>query len=110
MKTRQELQSVITEAKVNLKSAVDALAKFDSAAENNVFESKERAEFATEDMCDKRAHEDCEGAGNRGLGTYTQDYMVDGVKYRCTATYEYNRHDKTYYYIDGRDYKHEALA
>ena len=110
MQTKHELQQVVADASAALKAANKALAEFDWMAKNSVFESKEKAEGANEDKCDNRAFEDCKGERNCGMKTYIQDYMFDGVKYRCTATYEYNRHDKTYYYIDERDFKHEAIA
>jgi hypothetical protein len=109
MTTRQDLLDAVALTKGNYHDAERVLAEFDALPENNVFPDLKSAENKVEDMCDSRAHEDCEGAGNCGNDTYTQDYMVDGVKYRCTATYEYNRHDKTYYYIEEREYSHEVL-
>ncbi len=109
MQTKLDLKAAVAFAQANLRAAEKALAEFNSLAENNVFDDKRKAEGFAENACDNMAHEDCEGAGNCGESEYTQDYMVNGEKFRCTATYEYNRHDKTYYYIDGRDYKHEAI-
>ena len=50
------------------------------------------------------AFEDCEGAGNCGMDKYTQEFIVGDMHYIATLTVEYNRHDKTYYYIDETDF------
>lgn len=109
MTTRKELEDIIAQCKVNLELAEANLYKFDTLAENNVFESLEIAEGKLEDMLRKRAHEDCEGAYNQGDEEYTQEFIVNGVKYIAIATFEYNRHDKTYYYIDSSDFRIEKL-
>lgn len=109
MKTKHQLQNEVAVARIALRDAEVALAAFDGLAENNVFDTADKGTAFAEDACDTMAHDACEGAGNCGDDQYTQDYMVGPIKFRCTASYEYDRHDKTYYYIDRRSYKHEAL-
>lgn len=109
MTTRKELEDIIAQCKVNLELAEANLYKFDTLAENNLFESLEIAESKLEDILYQRAREDCEGSYNCGNDEYRQEFMVAGEKYVAIATYEYNRHDKTYYYIDGSDFKIEKL-
>jgi nicotinamide phosphoribosyltransferase len=48
----------------------------------------------------KQAHEDCEGSYNVGDETYSNYCKVDDKYYQATTTVEYDRHDKTYYYVD----------
>lgn len=56
---------------------------------------------AVEEKLEDEARNDCEGAGNCGAEEYTQEFMVAGVVHVGTLKVEYNRHDKTYYYVDG---------
>lgn len=100
MITKIELESAVKEAQLALNAANDALRDFTLSAENNVYATLDEAESAAEDILRDMAFADCEGAGNCGLDTYTMHVMVDGKKYLATLTVEYNRHDKTYYYID----------
>lgn len=106
MSTREELTAAISAAQAKLTDAKDLLAAFEALAENNVFESIDKALDKVESMLERRAFEDCQGAGNCGLPEYTQAFMVDGIKYIGTLKVEYNRHDKTYYYIDEQDFSY----
>ncbi len=104
MSTKEELAAAVVAAKAALATAESALDAFDTSPENNVFATLEEAEGVLEDrMCDW-AFRDCEGAHNCGQDQYTQELIVGGKHYVATATFEYNRHDKTYYYIDGCDF------
>jgi hypothetical protein len=104
MTDRAELEAAISSAKSLLRDAEFNLSEFEARAENNVFETLEDADGKIEDKLLAEAHADCEGSYNCGDESYTQDFMVGGLKYRGTLNVEYNRHDKTYYYIDGSDY------
>jgi len=104
MSTRADLVQAVNEARATLEAAENALYSFETLAENNVFSSLEEAEGKLEDELHERAFEDCQGAYNRGDDQYTQEFMVDGVKYLAVYDVEYNRHDKTYYYIDGHKF------
>jgi hypothetical protein len=55
------------------------------------------------------ARDACEGSYCFGDDEYTQDFYVGDDLYRATLTVEYNRHDKTYYYVDGDEFKTEKL-
>jgi hypothetical protein len=68
------------------------------AVENNVFSSMEEAEGVVYARLKDEAYKDCEG-------TYTQEFIVNGVHYIGTLSVEYNRHDKTYYYIETTHWK-----
>jgi len=100
---KSTLQQNVKDAEAALVAANAALDDFDSAPEQNVFASLEAA-GVLEDRLRDRAFQDCEGAGNCGDDTYTQEFIVDGVHYIGTLTVEYNRHDKTYYFIEHAEF------
>jgi hypothetical protein len=102
--TREELKEAIVQANAALTTAKAALEVFEAKAENNVFQSLDTANYKVEGMLESRAHQDCEGSHNCGDPEYTQEFMVDGTKYIGTLRVEYNRHDKTYYYIESSEY------
>jgi Tfp pilus assembly protein PilX len=102
--TKEELELVVENAKAALRRAEDALLEWSDRAENNVFATMEEAEAAIENELLVLARDDCEGAYNCGADSYSRAFMVDGKKYVGTLTCEYNRHDKTYYYVDGHDF------
>jgi hypothetical protein len=106
---KQELQAAVKAAEMNLTAAKDALAAFEAQAENNVFETLPKALSAVEDKLLGQARQDCEGAYNCGADCYEQKFIVNGVGYVGTLTVEYNRHDKTYYYIDGSNFTHKQV-
>lgn len=109
MATKEELKAAVVAAKKALADAEVAVDLFDSMAENNVFETMDDALGAIEDMLHDRATKACDGRHNCGLSSYSQDFMVGGTKYRGTAKFEYNRHDKTYYYVDGCEFSHKEI-
>ena len=109
MSTRKELEAVVEQCTQALLEANIQLAKFDDLAENNVFATLEEAECKINELLDNRASADCEGSYNCGNDEYRQEFIVNNVKYVGIATYEYNRHDKTYYYIDQSDFRVEEL-
>lgn len=98
--TKEELQQAVSAAKQNLITAEAAIAAFIASPQNNVFATLDDAVGALEDRLRQQAHEDCEGAGNCGAEEYEQEFIVDGVHYEGKLIVEYDRHDKTYYYID----------
>jgi hypothetical protein len=109
MATKEELQAAVKAAETQLTEAQAALEQWDSLAENNVFETLEKALSTIEDKLRSKASDDCEGAYNCGLDEYSQEFIVGGTKYLATAKFEYNRHDKTYYYIDGCTFSHKEI-
>lgn len=109
MATKEELTQLVVAAKAALAVAEANLEVFDTLPENNVFSSVLDAEMELEDRLRDQAFRDCEGAHNCGDDEYKQEFIVDGKHYLFTASFEYNRHDKMYYYIDGSDFKTEAL-
>lgn len=108
----------ITEKLVTLSNTIADLQKQIDAAnaeyyalsisvDNNVYANLEFALAAMEEMMRNEAHEDCEGSYNCGAGEYTRDFKVDDVIYTATLKVEYNRHDKTYYYVDGTTFSYK---
>ena len=104
MSTKEELAAAVAAAKAALATAESALKAFDTSPENNVFATLEEAAGVLEERLDGWAFEDCQGAYNVGRDEYTQEFIVDGKHYMATAKYEYNRHDKMYYYVEESEF------
>lgn len=100
MTTKEWLQSDIDHCRVELEAAEYRLAKFMQLPENNRYDNLELAEASMYEILENRASQDCEGSYNRGNEEYKQKFMVGNKTYEATMKLEYNRHDKTYYYID----------
>jgi hypothetical protein len=107
MSTRSELEAAVAVATQALQEANMALAAFVDAPENNVFLSLAEAAAAIEDKLLDQASKDCEGAHRCGNEAYTQEFIVGGVKYLGTLSVGYNRHDKTYYYVDWHSFQYK---
>jgi hypothetical protein len=107
--TKEELQAAVKTAQSNLADAEHALLAFERLPANNVFETLPKALSTVEDKLLSRAHQDCEGSHNCGADSYEQGFIVDGVEYLGTLSVEYNRHDKTYYYIDGSKFTYAPV-
>lgn len=106
---RQELQTVVDNLKTQLINAQIAVDVFDYSPENHRYATIDDA-YELEDVLRNRAHEDCEGSYNCGQPEYTQGFYVGDKEYEATAKVEYNRHDKTYYYIDGFDFSFKEVT
>lgn len=107
--SKEELKQAIEEAKQNLAAAEQALADFIASPEQNVFASLDEATNELENRMRNQAHEDCEGSYNFGLDVYEQEFIVDGILYLAKLECEYNRHDKTYYYVDYAKFSYEPV-
>jgi hypothetical protein len=70
------------------------------------YESHDAAEAAIYAKLESEAHNDCEGSYNCGAECYFQEYTVSGSPdiYVAKLSVEYNRHDKTYYFIEDTEY------
>lgn len=110
MVTKDSLLLAVRDASEALDAARAALAEFEGSPENNRFDDIKTAQYTIEDKLRDIAAADCEGSYNCGDDKYTQDYYVGDTLYRCTAEFEYNRHDKTYYYVDAAEYTHEVIG
>lgn len=103
---KEKLERAIDLAKLHLREAEDALAQFCAKAENNVFETLDDALCTIEEVLRDKARADCEGSYNCGNPEYTQAFMVSDVEYVGTLKVEYDRHDKTYYYVDSAKFSY----
>lgn len=108
-KIKEDLILAVEQAQEALDAAKNELFKWESLAENNVFLSLKDAEYRVECILRGRAEEDCEGSYNCGQDTYEQEFIVNGVKYIGTLECEYNRHDKTYYYIEYAKFSYKEV-
>lgn len=109
MKTKNELELRIKECEKALQEANCELQEFIDSPENNVYPTLEEALDKIEDRLLGEARAACEGSYNLGADEYEQEFIVDGEHYMATLTVEYNRHDKTYYYVDGSEFSHRKL-
>lgn len=98
-----QLKADVETAKTALAIAETAIETWKQLPENNVFASLEAAEELEEDLLE-RASTDCEGSYNCGLDVYEQKFIVDGKQYTAKLSVEYNRHDKTYYYVEESEF------
>ena len=73
---------------------------------NHVYESLSEAEYFLTHHLKNLAVRDCQGAGNCGKTAYSQDFIVHGVKYTATMTFQYNAHNKVYFYIEESEYSY----
>jgi hypothetical protein len=105
----EELKRRVQAAKEQLKEAEANLVVAESLPENNVFGSSEEATDILYGVLEDRASQDCEGSYNCGKPQYTQLFYVDKTLYKAVANVEYNRHDRTYYYVDRFDFKIEEV-
>lgn len=96
---RERLLDKISIARGALIEAQLELAKFDSLAENNVFESLDVALGFIEDNLLNNAYKACEWSYPR-VRSYSQDFIVNGVVYTATLDVEYNRYSKTCCYVE----------
>lgn len=110
MKSLLELKLAAKVAEDAFEAATKLVEQAQALPENNVYPSLEDAEYKIEDMLADRAHEDCEGAGNCGDLEYRQLFMVGDKMYVGIYEVDYNRHDKTYYYVDGAEFRIEEVV
>lgn len=107
--SKEALKAAIEEAKKNLAAAEQALEDFIALPQNNVFASLDDACAELEDRLRGQASQDCEGSYNCGADEYVQQFIVDEILYEGKLTVEYNRHDKTYYYVDGAKFSYSVV-
>jgi len=75
------------------------------------FETHEDAKDSIIEVLQDKAHNDCEGSNNRGNDVYEQEYqLIDSdTVYLGKIEVEYNRHDKTYYFVDEVEYSYSEV-
>lgn len=92
--------NTISDLRAKLRAAECELYVLQSLADSNRFSDINVAERAIEAKLEAEANEDCEGSYNCGNPQYTQEFYVDDQLYIGVLDVEYNRHDKTYYYVE----------
>lgn len=97
-----ELRLKIAELEKEIKTLESDICNFQ-------FETHVDAEYVICDLLYQIADDACEGSHNCGASEYIQPYQLigDSNVYYGKITVEYNRHDKTYYYVDGCRYSYE---
>lgn len=109
MKTIEELKADVTAAERLVVVMKDALEEAIAAVNNNVYTNLEDACSIIEERLQDKAHDACEGSYSCGLEQYSQLFIVGGQTYKATLSVDYNRHDKTYYYVDGSRFSYESV-
>ena len=106
--TREELESEVSRCEKALYTAKQKLEAFDDAIENYVFETLDDAadeiEYALRVKASTASGKNCWGDDE-----YRRPFIVDGVKYVGILKCEYNRFDKTYYYLDSSSFSYKKL-
>lgn len=97
---RAALVDNIADIERKLAEARATLAAFDALPENNTFDDYKYACNFIEGTLEQQASNDCEGSHCYGADVYEQEFIVNGKHYLGKLEVEYNRHDKTYYYVD----------
>lgn len=105
----EELNEAVSKAQEALDLAKNYLLEYLVKPENNTFTDLEVASYKIEMDLEDRASNACEGSYRRGPDEYIQLFYVNDSLYKGTLKVEYNRHDKTYYYIDGTDFLVEEV-
>ena len=106
MTDRETFQNKIKQLNADLCFTYKALAAFEALAENNVYDNLEDALATVEEALTDEAHEDCEGSYCFGSDEYKQEFMVDNIRYIGTLAVEYNRRDRTYYYVENSTFSY----
>lgn len=101
------LKKSIRDSQDNTMQLIDLLRFCESSHELNTYADLSTANKAVSDRLRRYAEEDCEGSHNVGSSSYSQIFSVDGTKYEGTLSVKYDRHDKTYYYVDYTEYSCE---
>lgn len=83
--------------------------KLDNNILNYVFSTVKEAVVELEDELYERAADET-GDGYHGSDEYTQEFIVDGILYEFKMQFEYNRHDKRFYYIDHRSFDYSEIG
>lgn len=103
------LVNAVSIARKALELAELELQEYERAPERNVFDTLEDALDEMREVLHQRASDDCEGSYNVGYDTYTQDFYVGDKRYQAWIEVEYDRHDKTYYYVDRIEFGHMEI-
>lgn len=106
----EDIQKRIAELEGALFKARNELDDEKSKGENNVFGTLEEAIEQIKEDLHEQAAEDCEGSHNCGMESYEREFIVGDERYVGTLTVEYNRHDKTYYYVDEVKFSYKTAA
>ncbi|WP_176058102.1 hypothetical protein [Paraburkholderia sp. BCC1876] len=104
------LQAAVKIAKAAHDAAVNALDDFERDPRNHVYDTLEDAEATLHEALRDIASADCEGSHNCGASEYRQGFFVGRAEYVAIASVEYNRHDKTFYYVEEFDMRIEPVA
>lgn len=104
MSEHELLKTQVEACEVLLQAAQTKLDEYESSPEFHTYTTLEDGESSVYNRLYNQASEACEGSFCCGEDKYEQEFIVNGKHFLGTLTLEYNRHDKTYYYIDGEEF------
>jgi hypothetical protein len=107
--TLETLAAAVRTAQRALATAERELAAFKAQPSQHVYDTLDDATSTLEDLMNDWAHEACEGSHCMGMDEYTQEFIVDGKHYIAKLECEYDRHDKTYYYVYGSTFSYSEV-
>lgn len=93
-----EIEAQIKEHNKQISILVRRAEELMDSYELNVYETEDDAYGTLESAHWTRAKDGCEGSYNVGPDEIVTECLIGGVKYLGTSTFEYNRHDKEFYY------------
>jgi len=105
----EELNEAVSKAQEVLELAQSDLFAYLIKPENNTFTDLQVASDTIKGKLRSRANEECEGSYCIGQDEYIQLFYVNDVLYKGILSVEYNRHDKTYYYVEGTEFTVEEV-
>lgn len=103
--SRQALVDNVNHYVKQLHAAVAELDRFDALPENHKYPTLEAAKAHLEEWLCQKARDACENLSQwQGAEVYSQEFSVEGKRYRSVLHVAYNRHDKTYYCVDSTEF------
>ena len=109
MTTLKILQAAVEYTKAAHSKALCELSDFQELPENNVFGDLDTAIAVVKNNMLNKAHDACEGSHCFGESKYTQEFSAAGQKYLGVLEVDYNRHDKTYYFVDSDKFSYTKI-
>lgn len=108
---REQIAAEIYAHQKSIEVLEQSLMDIDSSMENNQYTDQKNAEYSITKRFEGIAQKQCEGAYNCGDEQFQQRYQITGNPnvFEATVKFEYNRHDKTYDYIEGTTYSYVEL-
>ena len=107
---RENLEEIEVVCSRALSLVQNALIAWDAVAEHNVFSTLDGARGTIEELLIDQAMADCEGSDTCGAEQYSREFLVAGTKYVGILDCEYDRYNKTYYYLENYEFSYREIV